>query len=98
MHDVMQDRENRNEKEHTVDRRKQGDRKRVDTGSFIQATMPAFHVWNLAIINNTYSSIQISTVGCWGLKFRGESHSNHHHHREDSDILTSSLKPMEGSF
>lgn len=64
-----------------ADRKKQSDSERVDTESFIQPTMPAFHVWNLAVINNTYSSIQSSTVGCWGLKFKVESHSNHHHHR-----------------
>lgn len=29
----------------------------------------------LAIINNTYNSIQLSTADCWGLKFQDERHS-----------------------
>lgn len=84
-------------KEEVTDRKYQGDSKRADTGSFIQPTMQAFHVRNLTVINNTYSSIQSSTVDYWGLKFRVESHSNHHHHREGSDILTSSQRLM-GTF
>lgn len=35
---------------------------REDTESLIQPTMQAFHVWNLDIINNTYSSIQYSRL------------------------------------
>lgn len=31
-----------------------------DTESFIWPTMQSFHVWNLDIINNTYSSVQYS--------------------------------------
>lgn len=91
---VIQDKAEDKKQRGLVSRKKQGDKERGDTASFMQTTKPAFHVWNLAIINNTYNSIQFSAAECWGLKFRDESHRSHHHHSEESDIPTSSVKLM----
>lgn len=48
-------------------------------GLSCQPTKPAFHVWNLAVINNTYSGGQISTAESQGLKVRVESHGSQVH-------------------
>lgn len=46
----------------TINWAREKEKEREDTESFIQPTMQSFHVWNLDIINNTYSSIQYSRL------------------------------------